>query len=227
MTETIAIFGATGGYGSEITATALDQGYLVRVMVRNPSKLPGEIRRNPNLTVLKGDIISLETIRETVLGADYVINAVGGPVGKPQVFPIGRYAGFVRDLVGIMKETPSVKVFLHESGCLTADPDGTQPLSMKIMGVVLGYCNGIGPNTDEHFMEQQYLESVREDVSFKTICIRPGGLQKGEGGAELVASESPSGLAFGMTDFKDLGVFTVRALKDESLYGKYPYVVKA
>eukprot|EP00588_Corethron_pennatum_P013544 CAMPEP_0194278234 /NCGR_PEP_ID=MMETSP0169-20130528/10342_1 /TAXON_ID=218684 /ORGANISM="Corethron pennatum, Strain L29A3" /LENGTH=229 /DNA_ID=CAMNT_0039022381 /DNA_START=132 /DNA_END=817 /DNA_ORIENTATION=+ len=229
MTETIAIFGATGECGRAIAAAALDQGYRVRVMVRNKAKLPATTRRHPHLTLLRGDILSLGAIRDTVAGADYVINAVGGPVGRPNVFPVGRYAGFVRDLVGIMRETPSVRVFLHASGCLAADPDGSQPLTMKIVGAVWGHCVGIGPNTEEHVMEQQYLESVREEVPFRTICIRPGGLRRGAGGAELVASERPSarslsGLAFGTTDFKDLGIFTVQALKDESLYGKYPYV---
>lgn len=228
MAETIAIFGATGGSGSEILAEALDQGYLVRIMVRTPSKLPEEIKCHPNLTLLEGDIASLDTVRETVGGAKYVINAVGGPVGKPRDFPTGTFAAFLRDLVGVLRETPSVQVYLHQAGCLSVHPDGTMPLAMRIADRVLGrWILGIGPNNDEHSVEMRYLESVRGDVPFKIICTRPGGLKKGAGGTELVASEVPTGLALGMVDFKDLAVFTVKALKDESLYGKYPYVVKA
>jgi len=226
MSETIAIFGATGGSGSEILAAALNQGYLVRIMIRNPSKLSVlSLAEHPNLTVLKGDINSLETIKETVRGADYVISAVGGPMGKPKDFPVGEIVLFIQNLVTIMKETPSVKVFLYQSGSFIAHPDGTQPISLKIMGTILGrWILALGPNLDENLNIQKYMDSVKDDLPFKTICTRPGGLQKGEGGTKLVAAEMPS---FSMVDFKDLGVFTVQALKDESLYGKYPYVAKA
>eukprot|EP00548_Thalassiothrix_antarctica_P014435 CAMPEP_0194166866 /NCGR_PEP_ID=MMETSP0154-20130528/2366_1 /TAXON_ID=1049557 /ORGANISM="Thalassiothrix antarctica, Strain L6-D1" /LENGTH=228 /DNA_ID=CAMNT_0038877667 /DNA_START=44 /DNA_END=730 /DNA_ORIENTATION=- len=222
---TIALFGATGGTGSEILASALEQGYRVRIMVRTPSKVvPSE---HPNLTVLEGDCTgSLETIRETLQGADYVINVVGGPVGIPKDYPVGVYSEFLRVLVGAMKEQSSIKVYLHQSGVLTPHPDGSQPWGMWLLDATFGrYVLRIGPNTDEHNVEQKYLESVRDDLPFKFICTRPGGLQKGEGGTKLAASDTSP--CYTMVDFKDLGVWTLEALKDESLYGKYPYVIKA
>ena len=151
MPETIAIFGATGGTGIEILTAALDEGYLVRAMVRTPSKVTVE---HANLTVLTGDFTSLDTIKETVKGADYVVSAVGGPMGKPEDFPFGTYVKFIQDLVNIMKNESTVKVFLHQSGNLVAHPDGTQPFSMKIMSTVLGWFVGIAPNLEEnkHFV---------------------------------------------------------------------------
>jgi len=224
-TETIALFGATGGTGSEILASALDQGYRVRIMVRTPSKvMPLE---HPNLTVLEGNCTgSLEAIQETLRGADYVINTVGGPEGIPEDFPVGVYAEFLRVLVGAMREVPSIKVYLHQSGVLTPHPDGSQPWGMRLLDATFGrHVLRIGPNTDEHNVEQKYLESVREDLPFRFICTRPGGLETGKGGIKLLASDTSP--CYTMVTFKDLAVWSLEALQDESLYGKYPYVIKA
>jgi len=216
--ETIAIFGATGNTGREVLAAALDQGYLVRVMVRSPSKVTVE---HPNLTILQGDLTALDTIKETVQGADYVISVVGGPMGKPKNFPVGTFVQFTKDLVGILKQTPSTKVFVHQSGAYVANPDGTHPLSMKIMNKVVGWLAGIGPNLKENLNIEKYMDSIKEDVKFKMICTKPGGLRAGPGGKKFGATKKPS---MGMSDLKDVGKFTITALKDESLYGKHTYV---
>mmetsp|Transcript_33562 Transcript_33562/g.66332 ORF Transcript_33562/g.66332 Transcript_33562/m.66332 type:complete len:226 (-) Transcript_33562:216-893(-) len=225
MTETIALFGATGGTGSEILAAALAKDYKVRVMVRSPSKIPEEIKGNANLTVVEGDFSKLEAVKETVQGADYVISAINGPMGKPKKFPVGELVTFVKELVGILKETPSVKVLLHQSGALVPDGNGGTTMTMKFMRrTIATYIIGIGPNLDENEKITQYLESVKGDVAFKTIVTRPGagGLAPGDGEKTLVASDKPSTSA---QKFKDVAAFTLEAIKDESLYGTYPYVV--
>lgn len=219
--ETIALFGATGGTGSQVLAAALDKGYKVRIMVRTPSKVTIE---HPNLTILKGDFTSIKEMEETIQGADYVISTIGGPTGKPKEFPVGQIVEFIQELVRIMKETPSVKVFLHQAGAFIAHPDGTHPLSMKIMSTIATWLAGIGPNLEENLNIMKYMDSIQDEINFKTIATRPGGLTNGEGGTKLAATASPP---LGMTTYKDLGVFTVSALKDESLYGTYPYVGKA
>jgi hypothetical protein len=221
MAETIALFGATGGSGSEVLAAALEKGYKVNAMVRTPSKIEIE---HPNLTILKGDFTSTSVIEETIKGADYVISAVGGPMGKPKDFPVGNFLEFTQELVRIMKETPSVKVFLHQAGAFCAHPDGTHPWSMIIMSKIAEWVAGIGPNLEENLNIMKYMDSIQDEIKFKTIATRPGGLTKGEGGTKLAAVENPP---LGLTAYKDLGVFTVDAIKDESLYGKYPYVGKA
>ena len=67
----------------------------------------------------------------------------------------------------------------------------------------------------------QYIGSIRNEIKFKTIVTRPGALTENAGGATLGVMESPP-----MTPvaFKDLAAFSLKALKDESLYGTYPFV---
>ena len=226
MTETIAIFGATGGTGCEVLSAALEKGYKVRIMVRNPSKVSKGNQDHPNLVIVKGDFTGTKAIEETVQGADYVISTVGGPTGKPKDFPVGEILAFIKELVRIIQETaPSVKVFLHQAGAFVPHPDGrAHPLSMKFMNKVVGqWLAGIGPNLIENENIMKYMNSIQSEIKFKTIATRPGGLVKGEGGRKLMASDDKPPMMF--SAFKDLGVFTVDAIKDESLYGKYPFVV--
>lgn len=226
--ETIAIFGATGNSGKEILASAIEKGYKVRIMVRDASKLSESMQNHPDVTIFKGDITSTNAIKDTVKGATYVISVVGGRQGKPEEFPTGDFVAFTQTLVEVMKETPTVKVFLHQAGAFVPHPDGSLPLIMKIMGTVIGRLAGIWPNLREHENIIKYMSSVQndDDIKFKMIATRPGGLKFGESkkGIELVASDTD--VPTTMVTYCDLGKFTVEAIKDESLYGRFPFVVE-
>jgi len=70
----LAIFGSTGGTGLELTRQALEQGHSVRVLVRNPNRMP---LVNPNMRVVLGNVLDHESVNKTVLGADAVLSCLG------------------------------------------------------------------------------------------------------------------------------------------------------
>jgi len=70
----IAIFGATGGTGSEIVKQALERGHVVTAFVRNPDKM---MVQNERLTIIKGDIHNVTDVEQGVLEQDAVICALG------------------------------------------------------------------------------------------------------------------------------------------------------
>jgi putative NADH-flavin reductase len=70
----LAIFGATGTVGSELLTQALDAGHEVRVLVRNPSKLPTP---HAAAVVVHGDVRDLGAVEETVQGCTVVLSALG------------------------------------------------------------------------------------------------------------------------------------------------------
>lgn len=232
MMGSIALFGASGNTGRKVLSTALEQGHKVRILVRSPSKLSEDIQNHANVTVIKGSINSIGAIKDTVKDTTYVISVVGGPLGNPKDFPVGDFLSFTKSLVGIMKETPTVKVFLHQAGAFIPHPDGSQPVMMKIMNKVgglylRGWGPGLGPNLKENDDIMKYMYSIQndDDIKFKMIATKPGILYDGEAqGIELVGSEDT--YSFRKTTFVDLAKFTVDAVKDESLYGKYCFVVK-
>lgn len=70
----LLILGATGGTGRQLLAQALDRGYLVTALVRNPANLLAE---HPHLTVARGDVLDYASVEKAVQGQDAVISALG------------------------------------------------------------------------------------------------------------------------------------------------------
>ena len=57
---------------------------------------------------------------------------------KPKEYPKDLMLNFVKMLVGILKESTMVKVFLYQGGSFAALPNGDLPMSMRIMRKVVG-----------------------------------------------------------------------------------------
>jgi len=51
MPKKILVLGATGPTGLLILKKALEHGHAVTAYVRSPSKIPDDLKSNPNLTV--------------------------------------------------------------------------------------------------------------------------------------------------------------------------------
>ncbi|WP_263349922.1 NAD(P)-dependent oxidoreductase [Acidicapsa acidisoli] len=122
----IALYGATGQSGSRILTELLARGHQVTTVVRNPAKLSA--RRG--LTVVQGDVSTVDTIAEKIKGADAVVSAYAPPADETdQLIPVtGRFieavkqAGVPRLIIvggaGSLEVAPGVTVI--ESGHLPA-----------------------------------------------------------------------------------------------------------
>lgn len=78
---TLAIFGATGKTGRRVLTRALDAGYPVRALVRDPAKL--QIAHD-SLTVIQGDVTDPAAVAETIKGTDAVLSLFGQVKGSPK-----------------------------------------------------------------------------------------------------------------------------------------------
>ncbi len=70
----LALFGATGKTGRHFLADALDEGYQVKVLARDPASL---IQETPNLTVVQGDAMNEGDVQRVIQGTDAVISLIG------------------------------------------------------------------------------------------------------------------------------------------------------
>lgn len=68
------IIGGTGKTGREIIKQGLDQGHIITALVRNPNKLKF---RNPDLTIIKGNVLSPVSFENSLQGHDAVLSALG------------------------------------------------------------------------------------------------------------------------------------------------------
>ena len=77
--KTIAVFGATGKTGKELVRQAIDRGYSIRALVRNPAKIE---TAETNVHIIQGDVMDSGKVEETIRGAEAVLNVLGGAKGS-------------------------------------------------------------------------------------------------------------------------------------------------
>lgn len=110
----IAIFGSTGYFGKVLLERALDKGYQVKTLVRNPDKL-GEFR--DRVEYIQGDIFNVNDVQRTVSGTKAVLCTVGPPnknTGDPEL-----YKKRMEAIVEIL-EKENTSRFIHIGGAAHA-----------------------------------------------------------------------------------------------------------
>jgi putative NADH-flavin reductase len=106
----IAIFGSTGFLGKVLLKTALDNGYQVKILVRNPDKL-GAFKNK--VEFIHGNILNANDVRNTVSGTEAVLSTIGPPAknpGDPEI-----YKKSMENIVEIL-EKENIKRFIHVGG---------------------------------------------------------------------------------------------------------------
>ncbi len=93
----IAIFGANGPTGRELTAQALAEGHTVTAITRHPEAFP---LRDERLRVLRGDVYDLASVEQAVAGQDAVLSALGVPYSRK---PITVYSQGVEHIMQAMR----------------------------------------------------------------------------------------------------------------------------
>jgi len=71
----VVLYGATGMIGSRILKELLSRGHHVTTVVRDPSKVAAQ----PNVSVVKGDLLDADNVVQSVKGAEAVISSYGPP----------------------------------------------------------------------------------------------------------------------------------------------------
>lgn len=76
---TIAVFGGTGKTGRLVVAASLAAGHKVRVLARDPDKIPPAF----GLEFIKGDVLDGGRVMATLTGCDAAVIALGAVKGSP------------------------------------------------------------------------------------------------------------------------------------------------
>jgi len=91
----IAVLGASGRAGSEISKEAAARGHVVTGIARNPEKIPA----GDGITAVAGDASDTAALAKLVAGHDAVISALHFDVSAGQILTALREAGVERLLV--------------------------------------------------------------------------------------------------------------------------------
>ncbi|UOE94627.1 NAD(P)H-binding protein [Alkalihalobacillus sp. LMS39] len=115
MTKCVAIIGGNGKVGKYLVEQAIEKGYRVRILSRNPKQ---KHVNDESVTVIKGDARNYEAIAQLLRGSDVVINTIGQPKGERSIF-----AEVTSQILIAMKQENVNRYITVAGGSLTLEGD--------------------------------------------------------------------------------------------------------
>lgn len=157
----ILIVGATGGTGRQLVAQALERGYSVTALARNPSKLGIE---HPQLTVMRGDVLDYPSVEAAVRGQEAVLSALGH---KRFFYPTRILSEGTRNILRAM-EAHGVPRFVCETSLGIGNSAGRMGVyyTFFVIPVILPF----------YFWDKTRQERKIAESGVEWVIVRPGKL---------------------------------------------------
>lgn len=161
----LLIVGATGGTGRQLVAQALERGYRVTALVRNPSKLQID---HPQLTVVHGDVLDYPSVEAAMRGQEAVVSALGH---KRFLYPTRILSEGTRNILRAM-ETHAVSRLVCETSLGIGDGAGRMGLYFTLFNipVVLPF----------YFWDKARQERIISESNVEWVIVRPGMLNNSD-----------------------------------------------
>jgi uncharacterized protein YbjT (DUF2867 family) len=157
----VLVIGATGGTGRQLVTQALERGYAVTVLVRNPSKLNLE---HPKLSVVHGDVLNAGAVEAAMRDQEAVVCALGH---KRFLYPTRILSEGTRNILRAM-ETCRVPRLVCETALGIGDSAGRMGLfyTLFVIPVILPF----------YFWDKTRQEQVIVRSTVEWVIVRPGRL---------------------------------------------------
>jgi putative NADH-flavin reductase len=170
----LTIFAATGGIGRQISEQAVDAGYDVTAVVRNPQKLPGDLSRQ--VRVVTADLAAPDPamLKSAVEGADAVLSGLG-PTSNSEA---GVATQGTRAIAAAMNATGARRIVVVSAAPIGTVPSPGRPNPPKHDpgdGFVLRHL--LSPLTKaalrKHYADLAQMEDVLRDSDLDWTAVRP------------------------------------------------------
>ncbi|XP_066840925.1 LOW QUALITY PROTEIN: flavin reductase (NADPH) [Anser cygnoides] len=198
----IAIFGATGRTGLATLSQALDGGYTVTVLVRDPGRLPPQ--GPPPARVVVGDVLEPADVAEAVRGQDAVVIILGtrSDLGPTTVMSEG-----TKNIVAAMKAHGVRKVVACLSAFLLWDLQKVPPRLL--------------PVTEDHIR----MHRVLQDSGLDCVAVMPPHIADDQPlTGDYTVSVGATAGGSRVISKHDLGHFLLRCLHTSEYDGKGVYI---
>ena len=161
----VLIVGATGGTGRELVTQALEHGYAVTALVRDPARMRVD---HPRLTVVRGDVLDAASVEAAMRGQDAVLSALGH---KRTFYPTRILSLGTRNILSAMT-THGVRRFVCETSLGIGDSAGRLGLyyTLFVVPVILPF----------YFWDKTRQERIIADSDLEWVIVRPGALTDGD-----------------------------------------------
>lgn len=161
----LLIIGATGGTGRHLVAQALQRGYTVTALVRNPAKWKSE---HPQLQIIQGDVLDYSAVDAVMRGQQAVISALGH---KRFFYPTTILSQGTASLIRAM-EAHGVRRFVCQTSLGIGDSAGRMGLyyTFFVIPVILPF----------YFWDKARQERLIAASPLEWVIVRPAVLTNGK-----------------------------------------------
>ncbi|MEJ2487171.1 MAG: NAD(P)H-binding protein [Anaerolineales bacterium] len=206
----ITILGSTGFVGKVVLKKALEQGYQVKTLVRDPKKL-GTYK--DKVEYVSGDVSQAEKLEKAVKGADIVISTL--PPTATNSDP-EKSAKIMEQMVTTM-EKQGIKRFIHIGGAVHGGGiDENWTLSRRLLRTYLNIvCKPV-------LVAKQMEWDILRKSNLDWILVRPPRITKDKPLGPLAVDEKNLGSV--KVNVEDLAEFLLEQIHSEKWVVKAPLV---
>ncbi len=207
----IAVLGSTGFVGKALLTQALESGYAVKVLARNPDKL-GALK--DRVEIIEGDYFDADKVKRTVSGTEVVLSTIGASAkdpGRPE-----EYGNAMASLIFAMKQE-GVKRIIWIGGAATPIDENEK---FGFRRAVLRFIVNLMGRHLIRIKRQECEVLVQSDLDW--VIIRPPRVIEGVPTGTVIADER--NLASLQVDVQDLVAFMVGQITSNRWVRKAPLV---
>ena len=207
----VLVIGATGGTGQQLVQQALERGYEVTALVRNPAKLQ---LTHPQLRVVKGDVLDYASVAAAVQGEDAVLSALGH---RRLFVPSRVQSDGTQNVLRAMQEH-GVQRFV----CETALGLGSSAGRMGLFGTLLF----LPVFLPIYFWDKSRQEQIIAESDVDWVIVRPGILTNGRKRGTYRHGENVGSYVLSAWSSRaDVADFMLKQLTDDTYLHKAPGLV--
>lgn len=203
----IAVFGATGGTGSQVVKQALAAGHQVTALVRDPAKLDVA---DANLTVVVGSVLDAAPVQQALQGAEAVVVSLGNTANNPD-YVVSQGTQVILDAMQALGQPRRIVVV---SSLGVGESKDQVPLPFKmLMKTVL----------KRPMEDKERQEAAVKASGLAWIIVRPGGLTNGPATGQYKSGLDPK-ISAGQVARADVAAFVLQQLTDDTYLHKAPAI---
>ena len=210
---TIAVFGGTGKTGRLVVAQALAAGHKVKVLARDPDKIPGAF----GLEFVKGDVLDGGKVMATLTGCEAAVIALGAVKNGPTDV-CSRATDFV--LQAATKTKTATVVAISSLG--VGDSKDDVPWFFKIIAALF---------LKKIMADKEVQEDLLKKSSLQWVILRPSGLVDTPatgtavtGTGKMVEGFAQGRIPKGQVSRADVAQVALQAIADNTWHRKAWYV---
>ncbi|HEV8515501.1 MAG TPA: NAD(P)H-binding protein [Cyclobacteriaceae bacterium] len=203
----IAVIGGTGKSGKYLVKLLLDQGFHLKLLLRNPENFQ---IKSPLIEVVQGDARIYESVQLLVAGCQAVLSMLGQPKGEPTIF-----SEATRNVIRAMKHH-SIERYIVTTGLNVDTPFDQKGVKTKMV------TDWMYENYPKTTQDKQYEFEILSGSDINWTLVRLPMIEQTDLRSKILVSlEDCPGEKISATD---LAHFVIEQLTDSAYARKAPFI---